>query len=114
MDWYCAEYTEEKLYELHDGQTATGLEELDDLLMQTIDPILTSELEGMTDKDHTAWMQALRKQQTFRTRQVPRWGSVPYGRARPRPLRGVCSSVPRPSPGSSTGTHAARRRCRVP
>ena len=28
-------------------------------------------------------------------------------------VRGVCSSVPRPSPGSSTGTHAARRRYRV-
>ena len=28
--------------------------------------------------------------------------------------RGVRSSGPRPSPGSSTGTHAARRRCRVP
>ena len=33
---------------------------------------------------------------------------------RRRPLRGVCSSAPPPSPGSSTGTHAARRRCRVP
>ena len=40
--------------------------------------------------------------------------SVPYGRARPRAPRGVCSSVPRPSLGSSTGTHAALRRCRVP
>ena len=57
---------------MHDGQTATGLEALDDLLLQTIDPSLASELEGMTDEDHTAWMQALRKQQTFRTRQVPR------------------------------------------
>ena len=44
----------------------------------------------------------------------PRWGFVPYGRVRLRSLRGGRSSVPRPSPGSSTGTHAARRRCRVP
>ena len=40
-------------------------------------------------------------------RRRPRWGFVPYGRARPRPPRGVCWSVPRPSLGSSTGTHAA-------
>ena len=72
MDWYCAEYKEETLYETHDGQTATGLEELDALLMQTVDPAIVTDLEGMTDKDHTAWMQALRKQQTFRTRKVPR------------------------------------------
>ena len=32
---------------------------------------LASEVEGMNDKDHTEWMQALRKQQTFRTRPVP-------------------------------------------
>ena len=37
MDWYCAEYEEEKVYELHDGQTATGRDELDTLLLTTID-----------------------------------------------------------------------------
>ena len=70
MDWYCAEYEEETLYELHDGHTATGLEELDDLLMPAVDPALVAEVEAMTEKDHTAWMQTLRKQQTFRTRPI--------------------------------------------
>ena len=42
-------------------------------------------------------------------RRVPPWVSVPYGRARLRLPRGVCSSGPRPSPESSTRTHAARR-----
>ena len=72
VDWYCAEYEEETLYELHDGQTATGLEELDALVMQTVDPALVSEVEGMSDEDHATWMKELRKQQTFRKRTVPR------------------------------------------
>ena len=29
MDWYCAEYEIETVYELHDGQTASWREELD-------------------------------------------------------------------------------------
>ena len=68
MDWYCAEYKESTLYELHDGKTAVGLEDLDELLMRTIDPALVSEVEQLSDKDHAAWMQELRKQQIFRER----------------------------------------------
>ena len=36
-----------------------------------------------------------------------------YGRARPRPPHAAYSFAPPPSPESSTGTYAARRRCRV-
>ena len=68
MDWYCAEYKESTLYELHDGQTAVGLEDLDELLMRTIDPNLMTEVQKLSDEDHAVWMQELRKQQTFRTR----------------------------------------------
>ena len=45
MDWYCAEYEKVTLYELHNGQTALGLEALDEVLMTTLDPTLISELE---------------------------------------------------------------------
>ena len=72
MDWYCTEYEDETLYEMHNGETAVGLEELDDLIMKTVDPALADEVAKFTDKDHAAWMQALRTQQTFRTRKVPR------------------------------------------
>ena len=68
MDWYCAEYEESTLYELHDGKTAVGLEDLDELLMRTIDPNLAAEVQQLSDEDHASWMQELRKQQTFRTR----------------------------------------------
>ena len=68
MDWYCAEYKELTLYELHNGKTAVGLEDLDELLMRTIDPNLAAEVQQLNDKDHAAWMQELRKQQTFRER----------------------------------------------
>ena len=72
MDWYCAEYDEETLYELHGGQTATGTEELDIAVMETVDPAIVAELEGVSEKDHEEWMKELRKQQTFRKRAVQR------------------------------------------
>ena len=62
MDWYCAEYDKVTLYEIHNGQTALGLEALDELLMTTLDPALVKELEGMSDEDHDATMVVAREQ----------------------------------------------------
>ena len=72
MDWYCAEYDKVTLYEIHSGQTALGLEALDELLMTTLDPALISELEGMSEEDHDATMKVAREQQIFRQRPVKR------------------------------------------
>ena len=72
MDWYCAEYDKETLYELTDGQTALGLEALDEVLMTTLDPGLVAELEGMNEKDHEATMKVARKQMIERQRTVKR------------------------------------------
>ena len=41
-------------------------------------------------------------------RRPPLSGCAPYRRARPRPPHEAYSFAPRPSPGNSTGTHAAR------
>ena len=54
MDWYCAEYTDETLYELHNGQTATGMEELDDLLMETIDSSAVDRERSVERRSQTA------------------------------------------------------------
>ena len=72
MDWYCAEYDKETLYELLDGQTALGLEALDEVLMTTLDPGLVKELEGMNKKDHEATMVVAREQMIERQRPVKR------------------------------------------
>ena len=72
MDWYCAEYEEEKVYELHDGQTATGRDELDTLLLTTIDQAILQSMEDMTEEEHAAQMKLLRDQQVYRKRTVQR------------------------------------------
>ena len=40
IDWYCAEYEDGTLYELHNGQYATGTEELDDAVIKSVDPAI--------------------------------------------------------------------------
>ena len=72
MEWYCAEYDKETLYELTDGQTALGAEALDEVLMTTLDPALLAELEGMSKKDHEATMVVAREQMIERQRTVKR------------------------------------------
>ena len=72
MDWYCAEYETVTLYELLDGQTAIGLEALDEVLMTTLDKGLVAALEGMNEKDHEATMKVARKQMVERERPVKR------------------------------------------
>ena len=66
MDWYCAEYKESTLYELHNGKTAVGLEDLDELLMRTIDPNLAAEQFGKPDSlTRRGWEEAPNKRFAF-------------------------------------------------
>ena len=100
MDWYCAEYKEATLYELHDGKTAVGLEDLDELLMRTIDPATSPpKSQQLNDKDHAAWMQELRKQQI-----VPRAHHTEPCHHR-APHRRPSTST-RPRPGRRSGSRS--------
>ena len=52
------------------ASTPDGTEELDDAVIKSVDPAIVEGLEGLSEKDHEAWMKELRVQQTFRKRTI--------------------------------------------
>ena len=72
MDWYCAEYVSEKIYELNNGQIAIGKEELNAALMETVDKEMVLKMEDMSEEKHKKTLAIFRAQKVFRERVVKR------------------------------------------